>query len=411
MPKITPAKQLEKAVLQDQQGSYLMPLLHFVNYEQGKDSLVIARMPMDIAAFDEVYRVIEEQAKHLAIHVSRKGKWPNANELRELLGSVRWLWTRWIPIGFITLLVGEPGSGKSFLALDWVRHVLCAEPWPLTTEVSKIKAPCAIWVETESSQQLVTSRSLTMGIPGDILYMPGFGDDMLGQPDLLREEDRARIVRAVEELEPTLLVVDSLGGAHTGGENKIEEVRPMLDFLARLARDEKIPCVTVHHLRKRSPGETIDVTMDRVRGSSAFSAFARSIVAVEGLAGGKQNIRVIKSNLAPKPPALSFEVQFNPQEEPLRITYNKYEPPSPKRTKAQRCAEWVAGQLEGKSDGIQLSELVKQAEPRGFSRGMLYAAQELMGNTVKVSGDGRNAIWSLTAPLDFSALCPSEEDA
>lgn len=407
--KPSPAKQLEQEVLRSQQGSYLLTLLTFVQYEQGRDSIVVVRMPENITQFDEVWAVIQDKAAHLAINVKRRGKWANANELREFLGSVKWLWPQWIPIGFITLLVGEPGSGKSFLALDWIRHILCSEPWPLTNVVPKVKQPCAIWVETESSQQLVTTRSESMNIPGDVLYMPGFGDDLLGQPDLMQEKDQQRVIQAVEELHPTLLVVDSLGGAHTSGENKIEEVRPMLDFLARLARDQKIPVVTAHHLRKRAQGDTIEVAMERVRGSSAFSAFARSIVAVEGEAGKAQNIRVIKSNLAAKPGAISFEVKFNDDGEPTGLSYAPYIKPSPKTTKSQRCAIWIEGMLQGKPDGIRLNQLIQMAEPQGFTRQMLYTAKDLLNGNIAVQGDGKTAIWSMHDTVDFSVLFNEKE--
>ncbi len=406
--KTTPASKLSAAVAQSQQGSYLNTLLPFCKYEQGNSSLVVVRMPKDIAAFDELWRVVEEVAKGIHIEVQRQGKWPTASELRLLLGSVKWLWEKWIPIGFVTLLVGEPGSSKSFLALDWVKHVILQDPWPLTSKPLRLENPCAVWIETESSQQLVTNRAESMNIPGDLLYMPGFGDDLLGQPDLVVEAHRERIVQATEELKPALLVVDSLGGAHSGGENKIEEVRPMLDFFARLARDRRIPVVAVHHLRKRSPGETIEVSMERVRGSSAFSAFARSIIAVESN-GEHRNVRVIKANLSERADPMNFAITFNKQGNPLGIVYTEYVPPAKKRSKAERCADWVVQQLEKEGKGIRLAHLIELGEPQGFTRGILYRAKDVLGEAIEVTGDGRTAQWLLNAAVDLSELSSEEE--
>ena len=404
----TPAKQLQSAVLAATQGSYLQSMLEFLRYEQGNGHVVV-RMPKDVLVFDEVWRIVNEVAAVKHIKAQRQGRWPNADELRKLLGDVKWMWDSWIPIGFLTLIVGEPGSGKSFIALDWIKRVLKDSGWPMSgkSDLHTTKDSCAVWVETESSQQIVTSRAESMQVPGDVLYMPGFGDDMLGQPDLVQECDRDRVALAIKELQPTIAIVDSLGGAHTGGENKIEEVRPMLDFLARLARDEKIAIVAVHHLRKGNHGESTEVTLDKVRGSSAFGAFARSIVAVEGV-GSNHSIRVIKANLAEKPPPLSFNIEFflqNEVKKPRRIIYSEFSEPEKKTSKAERCVTWVSEQLTGAKQPVPLKELVVTAEPLGYSRNMLYAARDRMGAMLNVTGDGRSAFWSMAEEVDLSELC------
>ncbi len=410
MTATTPARQLQSAVHAATQGSFLQSMLEFVKYEQGS-GLVVARMPKDIPVFEEVWRVIQEVAVVKKIKVQRQGKWPTATEIRRLLGDVKWLWNDWLPVGFVTLLVGEPGSGKSFLALDWLKRVLKNTGWPMDGKSDTVLTTnnCAVWVETESSQQLVTSRAESMQVPGDRLYMPGFGEDLLGQPDLVLEEDRERVTQAVKELKPSFVVVDSLGGAHSGGENKIEEVRPMLDFLARLARDEKISVVAVHHLRKRAHMESTEASMDKVRGSTAFSAFARSIIAVEG-AGNDHSIRVIKANLAEKAAPISFGIEFVMQDEikrPRRIVYSEFVAPQGKSTKVERCMEWVVERLTAAESPVQLKAILGEAEPLGYSRNMLYAAKDRLGGQLTVTGDGRAAYWSLAAELDLSLLCES----
>src|SRR6187431_278753 len=44
--------------------------------------------------------------------------------------SIRWLWPDRIPLGRITLLVGDPGLGKSLLTLDIAACVSTGAPWP-----------------------------------------------------------------------------------------------------------------------------------------------------------------------------------------------------------------------------------------------------------------------------------------
>src|SRR3954466_15423127 len=44
--------------------------------------------------------------------------------------KVRWLWPDRIPLGRITLLVSDPGLGKSLLALDIAARISTGRPWP-----------------------------------------------------------------------------------------------------------------------------------------------------------------------------------------------------------------------------------------------------------------------------------------
>jgi hypothetical protein len=47
---------------------------------------------------------------------------------------VSWLWPGRIPLGRITLLVGRPGEGKSFLTIDVAARVTTGTPWPDGTD-------------------------------------------------------------------------------------------------------------------------------------------------------------------------------------------------------------------------------------------------------------------------------------
>src|SRR5262245_19863279 len=44
--------------------------------------------------------------------------------------EVSWLWPNYIPCGKLTLLIGDPGVGKSFVSLDLAARVTSGGPWP-----------------------------------------------------------------------------------------------------------------------------------------------------------------------------------------------------------------------------------------------------------------------------------------
>lgn len=375
--------------IEDQLGSQTMQTAWGVVETEYRNKTLIFRLPEKIQLYDELWEVI--QAVETRVKIQRRGKWPTAAEIGDILGDIRWLWLRWIPRGFLTLLVGEPGTGKSIFALDFVGHVVQGTAWPL--EPSGNKPALASWVETESSQQLLNLRAVSMGIPRERIILPGFGGDLLGQPDLMSQTDRDRMVALIKYNMPAMVVIDSLGGAHTRGENKVEEVRPMLDFLARLARDEDIAILAVHHLRKRSAGEDIETTLDRVRGSSAFSAFARSVLAVEPQPDNSIKLRVIKANLVRKAHPIQALIHSDASDNPTGLEYVEFVPPPAKKTKKERCADWLYTLLSEAGAPVPVGQIIAMAEGQ-FTRQTIYDCREIIGN-LEVTSIGREALWAV----------------
>src|SRR6185369_15553118 len=43
---------------------------------------------------------------------------------------VQWLWTGRLPVGYLVMLDGDPGSGKSFLTIDLCARLTAGQPFP-----------------------------------------------------------------------------------------------------------------------------------------------------------------------------------------------------------------------------------------------------------------------------------------
>ena len=373
-------------------------LFSLVELESRKDGTVIVRIPNGVDALDESWDVAKEVIERHRLKARRADKYATIEDLKDLLGRVHWLWKSWLPFGFLTLLVGEPGGGKSMVALDFARIVTRAATWP--QETVNTDPGCVIWVETEAGQQLLMERSEAMNTDRKQIFIPSFDGDILTQPDLMEPGHQERITNLVKVKHPALVVVDSLGGAHTRGENKIEEVRPLLAYLAQLARDEDVAVVMVHHLRKRSMNEDLVVTLDRVRGSSGITAFARSIIAIERMRGDNGSmVKVIKTNLCRPPAPLIAKMSYDANENVSRIDYSPWEAPTPKKTKRDKAVEWIFSYLmtNGK---VSLKSLIEAALPEGYTRAMIYNARSALGDSIAVEGTGNSATWELVAPIN-----------
>src|SRR5947207_14663595 len=77
-------------------------------------------------------------ADRLASHVRLAG----AVRLTDVQpAEIQWLWPGRIPLGNVTLLVSDPGAGKSLVALDIAARVSRGAPWP---DQCSRHTPCAV---------------------------------------------------------------------------------------------------------------------------------------------------------------------------------------------------------------------------------------------------------------------------
>src|SRR5882757_4249698 len=77
--------------------------------------------------------------------------------------TVRWLWPDRIPLGRITLLVSDPGLGKSLLTLDIAARVSTGAPWPDET-VSAVKSE-ETRVKSQGSVESEETRDKSQNFP------------------------------------------------------------------------------------------------------------------------------------------------------------------------------------------------------------------------------------------------------
>ncbi len=92
--------------------------------------------------------------------------------------AVEWLWPGRIALGKLTLIVGDPGLGKSLIGLALLTHVSKGAPWPVD------KSPCelgrAVLISAEDDVNGVSSRCVARDLRG-------------GGRQGVREDERSRI--------------------------------------------------------------------------------------------------------------------------------------------------------------------------------------------------------------------------
>lgn len=385
-------REVKKRLSSDTQG-----LLSLIVPELRKDKIVF-RMPLGFVSLESVWETIVEVCKEQNIECVKMGMYATVDELDDIFGEVEWLWDNWIPKGFVTLVAADPGVGKSAFVLWLSKCITNGLAFPMSEE--KMAQGKIIWVDTESSQQLLALRSKAMKMDRKRIAVPVIDGDILSQLDIGNPEHRQVILDLIDGFQPIMLVVDSLSGSHSRGENKIEDIKPVMEFLSAVARDKAIAVVAIHHLNKGRENESAEITLYRLRGSTAIPANCRSIIGLEpyGIEENRKiKMRMIKTNLAPFQEPLSLRIINNPNgNEIIDFLCEPYVPPPPKRMKKELCADWVVELLEKQKEySMPLKEIVELGVGSGYTRNNIYAAKEVLKDKIAVGGTGNAAIWKL----------------
>jgi hypothetical protein len=220
----------------------------------------------------------------------------------------------------LTILAGEPGSGKSALALRLAAVYLKGDCWP--DGITYTGDPgTVLWCESEAAQAVNLERARAWELPLERLLMP-FADPLC-DVQLDDQQHKGAIEKIARCDDVRLVIIDSLRGAHRRDENSSETIT-VVKWLAELARDAGKPVLLTHHLRKRGLLDRGDgVELERLRGSSAIAQTARLVWALDTpnqLEPNCRRLSVVKSNLAcfPNPLGLIVDesgVHFGPAPE------------------------------------------------------------------------------------------------
>ncbi len=320
-------------------------------------------------------------------------------------GDVRWLWPGKVPIGKLSLLVGDPGRGKSLLSLDLAARLSLGRVWP-DGQANTLPPSSTLLLSAEDDvADTIRPRLEAMG--ADVRYVRSmrglFSEGFYKGFQLPR--DLPTLEEAVENTpDVRLVVIDPLMAfLSAGAASNNSALRTLLATLQEMSERLGFAVLALTHLTKASGASPLY----RAMGSLALTAASRAVWTLWpdqdepertffiplkcnlSAALHAHAYRIVASPLNPKQPTLIWE----PEAIPMALMATSTAHPMP-RLRDQECMAWLRGLL-GKGP-VPSRDVEKAAAEEGYGYHILRRAKRILG--VITSPDGLGATWVQRLP-------------
>jgi hypothetical protein len=342
------------------------------------------------------------------------------------LKPVEYLWPQRVPRGKLIGLMGDPGLGKSLLALDIAARLSTGAPWP--DGGVALQGDVIILSAEDDSADTILPRALVMGADLTKLHVLQAIRDTTGERCVDLSRDMARLEQIVIEKSARLVVIDPIDaylGSQVDSHNNAS-VRSVLAPLAALGMRTGVTVLVVMHLNKAEDRRAIY----RALGSIGYIAAARSTLAV-GVDPDDRTRRLVvslKPNLNAEASPLAYRVigacpiccalDVGPKcqtcqlwsvgylewsGEPVKpITANELlgAAPAPEGGAGprQEARDFLLRELAGGHE-VESRVLIEMAADNGISRRTLFRAKSELGIHARLDGQpgtpGQRWHWSL----------------
>ncbi len=205
---------------------------------------------------DDAARAVERAHEMLAPigkHIAPAG--PTGVLLQDVQSKrVTWLWPGRIPRGKLCILDGDPGLGKSTLALELAARVSVGDAMPGCTSGQQEPAGAVLLSAEDDLGDTIRPRldaaCADVSRIVALRMVPGIDGE---RPPVL-PDDLHQLRAAIERVDAVLVVIDPLM-AYLNGKtdaHRDQDVRTVLHRLARLAEETDAAVVCIRHLNKTS---------------------------------------------------------------------------------------------------------------------------------------------------------------
>lgn len=233
-------------------------------------------------------------------------KWLTRSMADVEVEKINWIWYPYLARGEVTILEGDPGLGKSYVAHMMAKAIVDGERLPSPKKLPPVQGK-VVYFDIENAMGSVTKRRL---IDNQCNKLDAFFQE--DHPFSIQDEEAIdAIYDAIERVRPTLVVFDTLN-TYIGATDTHHGVQAQQAFAGFIDIARRFNCavLVLRHLTKSGKERAIY----RGQGSIAMTGLAR-IVMTLGVSPDDEDTRVLgmtKLNFAPHPRALTFTIEELP---------------------------------------------------------------------------------------------------
>jgi len=330
---------------------------------------------------------------------------------------VEWLWPGRFALGKLSMILGDPDLGKSFVTLDMAACVSTGTPWPDQREMpNPVGSVILLSAEDDPADTIKPRLDAAHADASKVVllkmvrtYHEETGEAVERSFSLERD---LQVLKAVLADVPDcrLIIIDPVTAYLGSADSHVNAaIRGLLAPLAQLAAEFHVAVVCVTHMNKSGGGKA----MYRAQGSLAFMAAARAawLVVQDKENPARRMMLPVKNNLSSERSGLAYSIESNGdgmgvvswEAEPVTVRADDAlgipASENHRGTAIAEAIEWLRDQLR---DGPRPANAVKQAaESDGIkSRTLDRAKAEL---DVQATRDGFGGPWVWKLPDSRSA--------
>lgn len=330
---------------------------------------------------------------------------------------INWLWEGWLARGKFHLIGGQPGTGKTTIALGLAATITLNARWPDGSRCAH-GGNVVIWSGEDAPEDTLAPRLIASGADmRRVFFVNGVREGNLSR-DFDPAKDIAPLQAAIERAGgAALVIVDPVVSAVAGDSHKNAETRRGLQPLVDLCRKIGAALIGVTHFTKGTAGRE---PIERITGSLAFGALARIVMVAAKKSPGEDEkpsdrfLARAKSNIGPDGDGFTYDLRQVELPGHLGVIASRVEWKQAVAGSARDLlAQAEAVKQEGSAvkeaekflggllaDGpIAAKEVRSAADANGLSWASIKRAKRLLGVEAHKAGFDDGWAWSLPKEL------------
>lgn len=285
------------------------------------------------------------------------------SKLLSLPAEPPWICKPFIAQDDVTIFGAMYGTGKSWTAYGLALSVCSSHPFMDIFEIQLSGPSIYFDFENPPTDLARILRQLPQSsVPSSfhLVHMPKFKIDT---PDGI-----ATLQRYIDEIQPALIVIDSLSKVHTKIESRPEQIGPVMYSLQCLARENHCSILILHHYGKIT--EFSRTPESRLRGTTAIGDNADAIFSLQTTKERTIRMGHEKARHGKKIEAFEYAIEDDLNGK-TRLVVKEMEVTSAAVDRAKEVRDWVALQGEPTTKSMLYDEFVSN---RGWSESTLKRA-------------------------------------